>query len=599
MQAFAQHRFHGGLPARVDAQLLPQARQRAQAVPLLPFAQGRVVFGRALDLAQGRKLRLGCRVLALRRAERLAGRGAALFERCALGLQRFVPGLRCLRGCLERGDSRLQGVRRRRIRLGERLQLALEALAALLERLSAALQVREIGLLELQAAFRLQQLAASLAQPLLAGAERLLGLRQARVLLPELCLRFGAALLRRAGAGHPHVKRLRKLRALLAPGAQLREPLRMLALQPLAGLLDMAQLGLEPGYLGIRGVERRLRRVQGVPGAVMRHARRFHARLEMPQLGVLCFELVRDLRHFLRVALALRRGVAAARIPKQLLPELQLRVVFLVARRHRGLRLELLQLRAKLGADVGDAREIAARVSEAILGLAAALLVLRDAGRLLEEHAQLLGLRLDDARDHPLLDDRVGPRAKAGAEEHVGDVAAPDVHAVDVVARLAVALQDALDGDLRVLRPLSGHAPLSVVEDQLDRGARERRAVHRAVEDDVLHRVAAQRRGARLAEHPAHGVDDVGLAAAVRPDDADQLPRHVYRGGIDEGLEAGELYLNESHGKNDTIARRSPRDALAPQQAAANVFQSCARARLSHPHGSSRVHVRLPADRAA
>jgi 7-cyano-7-deazaguanine reductase len=32
----------------------------------------------------------------------------------------------------------------------------------------------------------------------------------------------------------------------------------------------------------------------------------------------------------------------------------------------------------------------------------------------------------------------------------------------------------------------------------------------------------------------------------------------VYRGGIDEGLEAGELYLNEAHAKNDTIARRSP-----------------------------------------
>src|SRR5207302_7484399 len=111
---------------------------------------------------------------------------------------------------------------------------------------------------------------------------------------------------------------------------------------------------------------------------------------------------------------ALRRGVAAARKPKQVLPELQLRVVLLVARRHRRLRLELFELRGKLGADVAEAREIAARAGEAALGLAAACLVFRDAGRLLEDHAQLLGLRLDDARDHPLLDDRVGPRTKAG-----------------------------------------------------------------------------------------------------------------------------------------------------------------------------------------
>ena len=64
------------------------------------------------------------------------------------------------------------------------------------------------------------------------------------------------------------------------------------------------------------------------------------------------------------------------------------------------------------------------RVSaSAVLGLAAALLVLGDARGLLEEHAQLLGLGLDDARDHALLDDRVGARPEARAEEDVGDVA--------------------------------------------------------------------------------------------------------------------------------------------------------------------------------
>src|ERR1700694_1282901 len=456
-----------------------------------------------------------------------------------------------------------------------------------------------MGLLELQAALGLRRLAAGLVQPCLGGAEYLLALRQARVLPSEMCLGLGAALLGRARATPPHVRGWRERRALLAPGAQLREPLRMLVLQALARLFDMAQLRLEPRDLGVGGVERRLCCVQRVAGAVMRGTRRFDARLEMPQLSVFRFELVGDPGHFLGVPLRLPRRVAPPCVPEQVLLEPQLRVVFLVARGHGGLRLQLLQLCRELGADVGDARQVVARVGKAVLGLAAAFLVFRHAGRLLEEYAQLLGLRLDDARDHALLDDDVRARPKAGAEEHIGDVAAPDVHAVDVVARLAVALQDALHRDLRVLRPLSGRAPLSVVEDQLDRRARERLAGHRAVEDDVLHRVAAQRRGARLAEHPAHGVDDVGFAAAVRPDDADQLPWHVYRGGIDEGLEAGELYLNESHGKNDTIARRYPRDALAPQQAAANVSQSCARARLPHPHGNCGVHLRLPDDGTA
>ena len=125
-----------------------------------------------------------------------------------------------------------------------------------------------------------------------------------------------------------------------------------------------------------------------------------------------------------------------------MLLELQLGVVFLVARGDLRLRLELFHLQAELEADVGDARQVLARVGEPVLGLAAALLVARDARRFLEEHAQLLGLRLDHARDHALLDDGVGARAEAGAEEHVGDVAPAHVRAVDEVARFAVALQD-------------------------------------------------------------------------------------------------------------------------------------------------------------
>src|SRR6185295_3280758 len=135
-----------------------------------------------------------------------------------------------------------------------------------------------------------------------------------------------------------------------------------------------------------------------------------------------------------------------------------------------------------------------------------------------------------------------------------------------------------------------------VVEVELDRGARMRRPVARAVEDHVLHRIAAQRRGARLAEHPANGVDDVRFSAAVRPDDADELAGNVDAGWIDEGLESGQLDLRESHGKNDNI---SPLDALAPKQAVADVFQPCSRARFPHPHGDPGVHLSLPDDRAA
>ena len=126
------------------------------------------------------------------------------------------------------------------------------------------------------------------------------------------------------------------------------------------------------------------------------------------------------------------------------------------------------------------------------------------------------GLRLDDPRDHALADDGVGARAETGAEEDVLDVAAAHRQVVDVVARGAVAREHALDGDFGVLAPLAGGAAVGVVEHQFDAGAAAGLARRRAVEDHVLHRLAAQLGGARFAEHPAHGIDDVGLAAAVR-----------------------------------------------------------------------------------
>ena len=86
---------------------------------------------------------------------------------------------------------------------------------------------------------------------------------------------------------------------------------------------------------------------------------------------------------------------------------------------HLGLACQAPDLAAELVADVVDAGEVLARVLQPVLGLLAPLLVLGDAGGLFEEEAQLVGLGLDDARDHALVDDGVGARPEAGAEEEV------------------------------------------------------------------------------------------------------------------------------------------------------------------------------------
>src|SRR5688572_19860478 len=473
-------------------------------------------------------------MLALRRAKRVRSGAAALLERRVLRLQAFERAL----GRGERLLQALDAVLDAGLRPRQRRQLAVEPLAPALERLAAALEVREVRLLDLQPVFGLRQRAARRLELLLRRAECLLGVRQRLILGVELRPRSGDPRLRLAGARRPAMQRVRELGALLAPRGELGAPLGVLALEAVARLLGMAQLRFEARHFRVGGVEGALRRVQAVARRIVRGARGLDARLDAAQLRVVRFQLVGDARKLLPVALALG-GIAPPQVPEQVLLELQVGVEFLVARRHLGLRVELLELRAELQADVGDARQVLARVGEAVLRLAAALLVARNARGLLEEHAQLLGLRLDHARDHPLLDDRVRARTQAGAEEHVGNVAPAHMGAVDVVARLAVALHGALDGDFGVLRPLAGGAALRVVEDQLDRGARDRLAVHRAVEDHILHRVAAQGGGPAFAEHPAYCVDDVRLTAAVRADHAHQLAGDLDRGWVYEGLESG------------------------------------------------------------
>jgi hypothetical protein len=234
------------------------------------------------------------------------------------------------------------------------------------------------------------------------------------------------------------------------------------------------------------------------------------------------------------VLLLLGLGFAPARQPQELLLLVVLRLQRAVLLRDLRLLLELDDLAVELAQDVFDAGQVVARVGQPVLGLAPALLVLGDAGRLLQEDPQLLGTRLDDPGDHALPDDRVGPRAEAGAEEHVLHVAAPDVLVVDVVAGVPVARQHALHRDLGVLTPRAADASFVVVEHELDAGAPAGLAVDRAVEDHVLHRLAAQLGGLAFAEHPADRIDHVGLAAAVGADDADEAAGHVDLGRVDE-----------------------------------------------------------------
>src|SRR3982751_1496529 len=124
------------------------------------------------------------------------------------------------------------------------------------------------------------------------------------------------------------------------------------------------------------------------------------------------------------------------------------------------LALQMRELLLDFVAHVAHAIEVLACRLDATFRFLAALLVLRDAGRFFEMVAKLLGRRFDDLADHALLDDRIAPRAKTGAEEHIGDIAPAAAHAVEEILRLPVAAHGSLDRDLVVARVLA--LPLAV-----------------------------------------------------------------------------------------------------------------------------------------
>ena len=197
--------------------------------------------------------------------------------------------------------------------------------------------------------------------------------------------------------------------------------------------------------------------------------------------------------------------------------------------------------------NIGETLEILASVLDAVLRLAPALFVLRDASCLFEERSQLFGLGLDETRDHALLDDGVPVRTDAGAEQDVRDVLATAARAVDEVAGSAVARHDTLQRDLRVARVGPGNLAIAVVEDEFDGCIADGLPGAGAVEDDVGHRIAAQVAGRQFAHDPTHGIDHVRFAAAVGAHHAGEVGREQNGGRVDERLETGQLDLGQTH----------------------------------------------------
>src|SRR6185312_12409432 len=211
-----------------------------------------------------------------------------------------------------------------------------------------------------------------------------------------------------------------------------------------------------------------------------------------------------------------------------------------IARGLARLALQAGELALHLPDDVFQAREVGFGGAQPQFRLMAALVQAADAGGLLQNGAARQRLLRDQKTDLALA--HKGGRAGAGGgigEEDL-HIALAHVAAVDAIDAAGLALDAAGNLDRVALGVRRARGVIAIVDE--DRNFRDiaGRPARRTCKDHIVHLAAADRGGAGLAHHPAHGIEQVGLAAAVRADHGGKAGLDIELRRFDEGFETGK-----------------------------------------------------------
>ena len=220
----------------------------------------------------------------------------------------------------------------------------------------------------------------------------------------------------------------------------------------------------------------------------------------------------------------------------------------------RRLPLERPDLAPHLAHQVAQALQVLGRPRQPALGPLAAAAVLQHAGRLLDDGPPVLGPGVQHGVELALADDHVLLAAHAGVAEQLLNVEQPARRAVDGVLAVAGAEERPGDGDLgQVDRELARR----VVDGERHLGPAQLGPRGGPGENDVLHFRRAQRARPLGAEHPGHGVDDVGLAAPVGADHHGDPGLEFQHRRVGEGLETLHAERLQEHRGDPTGGLRA------------------------------------------
>ena len=243
-----------------------------------------------------------------------------------------------------------------------------------------------------------------------------------------------------------------------------------------------------------------------------------------------------------RCAIVLQAGVKL--VPEVRVQQPQVAGQRLVPPRLARLPLERAELPLDLADHVGQAGQVGFGLFEFARGFLALALVFGDARRLLENRAPVLGPGRQDQVDLALLHDGIGRTPDAGIHEKLLDVAQPAQGTVEQVFAAPVAVHAPRNADLVVRR---AELRLAIGEGHGHLRHADGLPGVRAVEDHVRHLAAAQGLGRLLAQAPAHGVEHVALAAAVRSHDRRHAVREIQFAFRGERLETVDFQAAQIH----------------------------------------------------
>jgi hypothetical protein len=170
----------------------------------------------------------------------------------------------------------------------------------------------------------------------------------------------------------------------------------------------------------------------------------------------------------------------------------------------------------------------------------------RNARCVLQDAAALLRLGGNQFRHLTLPHEGRGVRSGSGIGEEQLYVACTHFAPVQLVGGTGFPLD--ASGDLQGFRPLAPLSPALPLGDERHLGHVAARAVGGTGEDDVVHPAAAHRLVGTLTHDEAERFDEVGLAAAVRTDDAGEAGLEGDVDRVDERLEAVKAEPRHLHG---------------------------------------------------